>query len=98
MKQPSIATDLALTNQRLDFICEQLTKSINQSERWNIEKTNLVSNQVENTKDISHLIKENKAQWNRIDWLWRSIWLVVISQVIMVVLLFGAKFIPIIKP
>jgi cytochrome c-type biogenesis protein CcmH/NrfG len=97
MKRPSIATELALTNQRLEFVCDQLAKISNENVRWNVEKSDMISTQSEHGILIKTLEKENTTQWKRIDWLWRSIWLVVISQVIMVILLFGAKFIPLIK-
>jgi len=97
MGNPSLAQSVALVIQKLDHLDNHVQKIEARMERWDTEKSNIIRDVAKHDHDLSVIKDENRTQWKRIDWLYRSVWVVVISQVVLMLLLFGQKFIPLIK-
>lgn len=93
----TIGQTLAVLVQKMEHLEAHVTKIEARIESWNSEKSGLIRDITLHDKSIKDLEGSDKMQWRRIDWLNRAFWGVMITQAVMLVLLFGKSYIPLIK-
>lgn len=88
---------LAVVSQRLEYATKAMEQVNRDVSAWNAEKGEIIKQAALQHGRIEWLEKENSTQWKRLDWQYKAVWIVIVSQIIMIMLLFGAKFIPLIR-
>lgn len=92
-----LSQQVALLHQSVTQLTSQMGRMEDIIKQWEKDTSSINTRLVVLDTRFSPIENQVGAQWKRIDSLKRLFWIIAITQIIIVLLLFGVKYIPLIK-